>query len=290
MRRIYLYFRRHRITGAANILEKGEIMMKWIKKGMLVVMVLLCMSMLSACSFKETLGILWNGENKEDTGKKEETQQSEDQLQAADIDENVEKPVIANELGEPVTYGLNAEAEPMTVEASVSDGGTLSYQWYRNNVDSNGGGTEIEGAVENSFTPGTSEPGTTYYYVVVTNTVGTGIQLTTSLTKCVTVTEEEILAPEETEEAPEAVEEPQQAAGTWKESENGWWYEYADGTYPTAKWEQIDGEWYAFDENGYIRKGWYQEGDKWYYLNENGTMARDTDVDGYHLGSDGVMQ
>lgn len=36
--------------------------------------------------------------------------------------------------------------------------------------------------------------------------------------------------------------------------------------------------------------GWYQEGDKWYYFQENGAMAHDTDVDGYHLGSDGVMQ
>ena len=56
------------------------------------------------------------------------------------------------------------------------------------------------------------------------------------------------------------------------------------------KWEEIDGKWYVFDENGYIRTGWYQEGDKWYYLNEDGSMAVDTDVDGYHLGPDGVMQ
>ena len=39
-----------------------------------------------------------------------------------------------------------------------------------------------------------------------------------------------------------------------------------------------------------MRTGWFQDGDKWYYLNDDGTMARDTDVDGYHLGSDGVMQ
>ncbi|NCC43915.1 MAG: hypothetical protein EOM18_10115, partial [Clostridia bacterium] len=195
----------------------------------------------------------------------------------------VEQPTINNELGEPVTYGLNGEAEVLSVDAAVSDGGTLTYQWYRNNVDSNGGGTEIEGATEASYTPATTEPGTVYYYVVVTNTVGDGIQLTTSPTKCVTVTEEAA-------EATGAAEETADAEGTWQSSDNGWWFEYTDGTYPTNKWEHIEGEWYSFDENGYIRRGWYQDGEKWYYFNDNGSMAHDTDIDGYHLGSDGVMQ
>lgn len=256
--------------------------MKGMKKGLLAGVVLCCMPMLTACSFRETLGILWNSEDKivgEDSANADN-----EKLEAANIDENVEIPVITNEMGEPATYGLNGEAEPLVADASVNDGGTLSYQWYRNNVDSNGGGTQIEGAVGNSFVPPTAEPGTTYYYVVVTNTVGDGIQLAASATKCITVTEE----PAVTEEVP--AEEPAGAEGTWKESEQGWWFEYTDGTYPANKWEQIEGEWYVFDENGYMRKGWYQEGDKWYYLNENGTMAHDTEVEGYYLGSDGVMQ
>lgn len=253
--------------------------MKGIKKGLLAGMVLCCMPMLTACSFKETLGILWNSEDK--TPGEEESTTSANNLEGANIDESIEKPVISNEMGEPVTYGLNGQAEPLVVEAAVAEG-TLSYQWYRNNVDSNGGGTVIEGAVESSFTPITSEPGITYYYAVVTNTVGDGIQLTTSGTKCVTVTEEP--AVEETIPVEESAQQ-----GTWQQSEQGWWYEYADGTYPTNKWEQIDGERYAFDEKGYMRKGWYQEGENWYYLNDNGTMAHDTTVDGYQIGSDGVM-
>lgn len=253
--------------------------MKGIKKGLLAGMALCCMPMLTACSFKETLGILWNSEDK--TADDGESVSSGKGLDAANIDENVEKPVISNEMGEPVTYGRNAQAEPLVVEAAVAEG-ALSYQWYRNNVDSNGGGTAIEGAVESQFVPITSEPGITYYYVVVTNTVGDGIQLTASGTKCVTVTEEE--AAEESIPA----EEPE-VKGTWKQNEKGWWYEYADGTFPKGKWEQIEGEWYAFNENGYMRKGWYQEGEKWYYLNDNGTMAHDTEVEGYKLGSDGVM-
>lgn len=255
------------------------------KKALLAGMVLCCMPVMSACSFKETLGILWNGDEKTEDGS---SASSSVDLDAANVDESVEKPTITNELGEPVTYGLNGQAEALTVEAVVNDGGTLSYQWYRNNVDSNGGGTAIDAAVESSFVPPTSEPGITYYYVVVTNTVGEGIQLIASPTKCVTVTEEP--AVEEQAADTSAEETAQEVQGTWKQSENGWWFEYTDGTYPSGKWERINGEWYAFDENGYMRKGWYQEGDKWYYLKDDGTMAHDMDVDGYHLGSDGVMQ
>lgn len=187
--------------------------MRKIKKGLLAGMVLCCMPVLSACSFKETLGVLWNSEDKTT---KEGESSSEKAMTNLKVDESVEKPVFAKELGEPVTYGKNDTAEPLTVEASVSDGGKLTYQWYRNNVDSNGGGTEIEGAVDSTFTPPTTEPGTTYYYVVVTNTVGNGVQFTASTTKCVTITEEEaqVLPAEEpvavdpAAQAPAPVEDP----------------------------------------------------------------------------------
>lgn len=187
--------------------------MRKIKKGLLAGMVLCCMPVLSACSFKETLGVLWNSEDKTT---KEGESSSEKAMTNLKVDESVEKPVFAKELGEPVTYGKNGTAEPLTVEASVSDGGKLTYQWYRNNVDSNGGGTEIEGAVDSTFTPPTTEPGTTYYYVVVTNTVGNGVQFTASTTKCVTITEEEaqVLPAEEpvavdpAAQAPAPVEDP----------------------------------------------------------------------------------
>jgi hypothetical protein len=262
--------------------------MKGIKKGLLAGAILCCMPMLTGCSFKDTLHILWNSEDKESAD--ESTQGAgTSNLEAANIDESVEKPTLNNELGEPVTYGLNGEAEALAIDASVSDGGTLSYQWYRNNVDSNGGGTVIDGAVEANYIPQTTEPGTIYYYVVVTNTVGDGIQLTTSATKCVTVTEEPAQVTEDVAGEP-AQETVADVEGSWQQSDQGWWFQHPDGTYPTSSWEHIEGEWYSFDENGYIRKGWYQDGEKWYFFNDNGSMAHDTDVDGYHLGSDGVMQ
>lgn len=261
-------------------------MNRW-KKGILGVIVLGFVPTLTACSFKETIGILWNDEKEEST--KDEEKQKE--IPSTDvIDEKVEKPVIGNEFGQIYNYDFGGEATPMTVEATVNDGGTLSYQWYRNNVDSNGGGTAIEGAVESTFIPSTQEAGINYYYVVVTNTMGKGVQMEVSGTNCVTVSEE----PAETKE-PESAEEPAKSETPaitegWKQTDGKWWYQNGDGTYPSGEWKKIGGEWYLFDEHGYITKGWYKDGDKWYYFNENGAMVHDTEVEGYYLGSNGVMQ
>lgn len=253
------------------------------KRGLLAGALLLCyMPLMAGCSFRETLSVLWDGA---DT-KEEEDDTSSESLDGYIIDDTVEKPVLNTELGDAVTYDLNAQAEPLVMEASVSDGGTLSYQWYRNNVDSNGGGTAIEGATENTFTPPTDVSGISYYYVVVTNSIGKRIQLVTSGTKCVSVSETEGVLQAETVEdtAQEA------AAGSWVQDENGWYYQYADGSRPVAQWANIDGENYAFDENGYRRTGWYQEGEARYYLDENGKMLHDTDVEGVHLGSNGAAE
>ncbi|WP_284645292.1 immunoglobulin domain-containing protein [Paenibacillus silviterrae] len=59
---------------------------------------------------------------------------------------------------------------PLSVTATVSDGGTMSYQWYSNTINSNSGGTLISGATTASYNVPTTMAGTTYYYVVVTNT------------------------------------------------------------------------------------------------------------------------
>lgn len=70
------------------------------------------------------------------------------------------------------TYTIGDTANAISVEASASDGGTLSYQWYSNTTDSNSGGTQLNGETNNSYTPDISAEGTTYYYCVVTNTLG----------------------------------------------------------------------------------------------------------------------
>ena len=55
-------------------------------------------------------------------------------------------------------------ATPLTVTATVSDGGVLSYQWYLNDA-------EITGATQNTYTPKTDTEGEFKYKVKVTNTL-----------------------------------------------------------------------------------------------------------------------
>lgn len=58
----------------------------------------------------------------------------------------------------------------LSVGATVSDGGTLSYQWYSNSTDSNTGGSEISDATNATYDVPTNTVGVTYYYCMVTNT------------------------------------------------------------------------------------------------------------------------
>jgi len=62
---------------------------------------------------------------------------------------------------------INTNTE-LSISATAT--GLLSYQWYSNSADSNSGGTLIPDATNSTFSPPTMSIGTTYYYVVVTNT------------------------------------------------------------------------------------------------------------------------
>jgi hypothetical protein len=60
----------------------------------------------------------------------------------------------------------------LTVAATASDGGAISYQWYSNGTASNTSGSSISGATSTSYTtPNTLTVGDHYYYCVVTNTI-----------------------------------------------------------------------------------------------------------------------
>ena len=87
-------------------------------------------------------------------------------------------------------YSVGGLASPLTVEANVTDGGTLSYQWYQNTDGSTTGGTKV-GTNSPSFTPDTSAEGTYYYYCVITNTNGEAYYPTATVTTdaaCIKVT------------------------------------------------------------------------------------------------------
>ena len=81
-------------------------------------------------------------------------------------------------------------ASALSVTASVSDDGTISYQWYSNSENSISGGTPISNAVDASYTPPTTTVGTLYYYVIVTNTNNSvnGIKTATTTSNTATVT------------------------------------------------------------------------------------------------------
>ncbi|MDR2295807.1 MAG: hypothetical protein LBD95_03330, partial [Clostridiales Family XIII bacterium] len=71
------------------------------------------------------------------------------------------------------SYAAGGTAAPLSVTASVTDGGTLGYTWYRNTVSGNTGGSLVQPArATAAYTPNLP-PGMTYhYYCVVTNTLG----------------------------------------------------------------------------------------------------------------------
>lgn len=82
------------------------------------------------------------------------------------------------------------------------------------------------------------------------------------------------------------------AAG-WKSNENGWWYEYDDGSYPTGNMKLIDGNYYIFDSNGFMLTGWQYFDWTWYYLDGSGKMCTGWQYVGdhwYYLAEDGRMQ
>ncbi|WP_167616138.1 HYR domain-containing protein [Maribellus sediminis] len=69
------------------------------------------------------------------------------------------------------TKCLGDAFDPISITASGT--GSLTYQWYRNTIASNSGGTAIGGATSNTYTPPSGTVGTLYYYVVVSGTCGT---------------------------------------------------------------------------------------------------------------------
>ena len=71
------------------------------------------------------------------------------------------QPIVSQELCQSVI------PVDLSVSASGGSASAKTYQWYINNTNSTNGGTAINGANANTYTPVTSNVGTFYYYVVV---------------------------------------------------------------------------------------------------------------------------
>ena len=73
--------------------------------------------------------------------------------------------------------------------------------------------------------------------------------------------------------APEPDPAPAPQEGQWVSDSVGWWYRYADGTYPANKTVQIGNSIYRFGADGYMRTGWVSEAGSWFYHDASGTQA-----------------
>ena len=93
---------------------------------------------------------------------------------------NAQTPTITSQpKNETVNVG---DAVNLSVTASVTDGGVLSYQWYKESA-------AISGATASTYSPPTTTAGTTNYYVVITNTNNSvnGTKIATAQSSAVTV-------------------------------------------------------------------------------------------------------
>ena len=95
-----------------------------------------------------------------------------------------ETPDFTNVLAD-VSYTQGDTATALDGTATVSDGGTVTYQWY---TTSGGTDTALTGETGATFTPPTDDVGAVTYKVVATNTLGTDTA-TAEQTVTVTVTE-----------------------------------------------------------------------------------------------------
>ncbi len=81
----------------------------------------------------------------------------------------------------------------------------------------------------------------------------------------------------------------------WLKKDGKWYYmNTLDNSLQGAMftgWIRRDERTYFADTNGEMVEGWYQIDDHWYYFYPgSGEMAYNTDVDGFHLDSDGVWR
>ena len=100
-------------------------------------------------------------------------------LEKSTVVEDAETPSFSNVIAN-ATYEVDASSvTALNGTATVSDGGTLSYQWY-SKAHSASSWTEIEGADEATYTPSVETAGVTDYKVVATNTNSSATTTTTA--------------------------------------------------------------------------------------------------------------
>ena len=86
---------------------------------------------------------------------------------------------------------------------------------------------------------------------------------------------------------------PSQMTNTgWVKGNKGYWYKYANGSYPANTWEHIGDKWYFFNAEGYMQTGWVWWNNCWYLCLPDGQMAtgwRNVNEKWYYLNPSGIM-
>ncbi|MHB0756577.1 PKD domain-containing protein [Polaribacter sp. M15] len=72
------------------------------------------------------------------------------------------QPIVSQELCQ------NATPDNLVITVSGGSSSAQEYQWYVNTVNSNTGGTLVNGANSENYTPPTNQIGTFYYYAIIT--------------------------------------------------------------------------------------------------------------------------
>lgn len=234
------------------------------KKGLCFITALLCTAVLAGCSAEQVVDELV-----EDAAG---TTLVSTPAPTAAADTREADPTIAQPVFETIISGSTNMSVGSTIELNGSakspDNGEITYQWYRNNVDSNGGGTPVIGATDAVYTVRADEVGSTFYYVVAANNHGNKCNMITSSTYEVVTYKN----------------------GTWTEDEFGKKYVNEDGTYPTELWLMIDGAVYHFDSAGYITTGWLASGNTYYYFDEEGRiLSNGKTPDGFETDANGKL-
>lgn len=85
------------------------------------------------------------------------------------VSTEIEAPTFTRDLKEEsLFYVLGSKADALEVTTSLSGAGSVSYQWQKSTDQKIW--TDIEGAVESSYLPDTTQKGDTYYRCTATNT------------------------------------------------------------------------------------------------------------------------
>ncbi len=186
------------------------------------------------------------------------------------VDRNLADPEFTSFSGGSSTVTAGTPVK-LDATATSPDGGTISYQWYVNNVNSNGGGTALEDETEAVYEPDTSEVSVKYYYVVAENDHDTSFTMVTSPVYEVNVIQEGTFTVDET--------------GDKK-------YVAEDGTFPAGVMVRIGQDEYLFDDNGYVMTGWVDMGDDLVlYFDQDGKLLKNTVTpDGYYVDENGIRQ